>query len=261
MEPMTSAALGRPFIFTEYTQFSLSPALLALFLAAPLLLQKRRLSIASVYLALFSLGVYVFWFFLMQQTRYLIPAIPALAVVGAEALMSAWEERRRVVGVAGGALIAAGLAWCVYLSGTLLMAPALDVVLGRETVPDYMVRRLNMKQFGWLGTAIRWINENTPKDAKVALFDEPRGYYLDRPYIWAQPNHAANLLPWDTYRNADEWLADFKCRGYTTLLVNEASGSELSHSQRWYALLNEAVAGDKVTLAFETRGIKVYRIP
>ena len=259
MEPMTSAALGRPFIFTEYTAFSLSPALLALFLAAPLLLGKRRLSTASVHLALFSLGVYVFWFLLMQQTRYLIPAIPALAVVGAEALMSAWEERRRVVGAAGGVLVAAGLAWCVYLSGTQLMAPALPVVLGQETMPDHMVARL--KQFGWLGAAIRWINENTPKDAKVALFDEPRGYYLDRPYIWAQPNHAANLLPWDTYQNADEWLADFKRRGYTTLLVNEASGSELSHSQRWYTLLNEAIAGDKVTLAFETRGIKVYQIP
>jgi hypothetical protein len=68
-----------------------------------------------------------------------------------------------------------------------------------------------------------WINENTPKDAKVALFDEPRAYYLDRPYIWAQPNHAADLLPWDTYQNADDWLADFKRRGYTTLLVNEVN--------------------------------------
>ncbi|MES2463736.1 MAG: glycosyltransferase family 39 protein, partial [Armatimonadota bacterium] len=95
IEQMAAQKTERLFIFTEYTAFGLSPALLALFLAVPLLLGKRRLSAASAYLSLFALGVYIFWFFLMQQTRYLIPAIPALAVVGAEALMHAWEERRR----------------------------------------------------------------------------------------------------------------------------------------------------------------------
>ena len=259
MEKMTAAAFGRQFVYTEYIDYSLSPALLGLFIAAPLLLGKRRLSSASTYMVLFSIGVYIFWFFLMQQTRYLIPAIPAIAVVGAEALMSAWEERRRFVGTVGGVLVAASLAWGVYRTGTRLTAPALPVVLGQETVPDYMVRR--QKQFGLFGEAIRWINENTPKDAKVALFDEPRAYYLDRPYIWAQPNHAADLLPWDTYKDVDDWLADFKRRGYTTLLVNEVNAGELSKSQRWYVFLNDAVAGDKVTLAYEKGGLKVYRIP
>jgi hypothetical protein len=116
-------------------------------------------------------------------------------------------------------------------------------------------------RLGSLGKAVRWINENTPNEAKVALFDEPRAYYLDRPYIWAQPNHAADLLPWDTYQDADDWLADFKRRGYTTLLVNERSGSELGPSQRWRSLLNEAMLGYKVTVAFEVGSIKVYRIP
>jgi 4-amino-4-deoxy-L-arabinose transferase-like glycosyltransferase len=132
--PPGSPEPERPFIFTEFISFSLSPILLALFIAAPLLLGKRRLSQVSIYLVLFSIGVYVFWFFLMQQTRYLIPAIPAIAVVGAEALMSAWEERRRFVGMVGGVLIAMSLAWAVYLIGTQLTAPALPVVLGQKTV-------------------------------------------------------------------------------------------------------------------------------
>jgi hypothetical protein len=63
MEQITAASVNRPFVFTEYTAFGLSPALLALFLAGPLLLGKRRLSQVSVYLVLFSIGVYVFWFF------------------------------------------------------------------------------------------------------------------------------------------------------------------------------------------------------
>jgi 4-amino-4-deoxy-L-arabinose transferase-like glycosyltransferase len=272
MEPTVAASLGRPFVFTEYSisGFVLSAALLALVLGAPLLVGDRRLSRTSVGLAWFAGAVFVFWFFLMQQTRYLIPALPALAVVGAEALDVAWRERRRVVTGFGVALLFASALWGAYLEGTHLTAPALPVVFGQESPDDYVTHYGPDR----LGVAMTWINGNTPADAKVALFDEVRGFYLDRPYIWATPNHAAGLLPWDTYRDVDDWLADFKRRGYTTLLVNEKYAPDVDDGQRWRSLLTEAVSGDKVQLVFQAQNgrrlvnseivptfVKVYRIP
>jgi 4-amino-4-deoxy-L-arabinose transferase-like glycosyltransferase len=244
---------NRPFVFTEYVVFGLSPVYVGLVLAAPLLV--RRLSRTSVFLALFGLGVFGFWFFLMQQTRYLIPALPALAVVAAEVLLIIWDETR-IARRLGAALVAASALWGLYLSAVLLAAPALPVVTGRETRQAYLDRRLP-----GLAPAIDFINRETPKDAKVALFDEVRGFYLDREYVWATPNHAAGLLPWDRYQNADDWLADFARRGYTTLLVNRRRNApKPPDDQKWRRLLPEAVASDRVRLAFSDRRVDVYRI-
>lgn len=243
---------GRPFVFTEYVIFGLSPVYVGLVLAAPLL--ARRLSRPSVLLALFGLGVFGFWFFLMQQTRYLIPALPAFAIVAAEVLLIAWEETRFARWL-GAALVVASVVWGLYLAAVLIAAPVLPVMTGRETRQTYLNRRLP-----GLAQATNFINRETPKQAKVALFDEVRGFYLDRAYVWATPNHAAGLLPWDEYKNADDWLADFGRRGYTTLLVNRRNAPNPPDAQTWRRLLPAAVESGRLRLAFSDRGVDVYQI-
>jgi hypothetical protein len=59
-----------------------------------------------------------------------------------------------------------------------------------------------------------------------------------------------------------------KRRGYTTLLTGERRLDAADDGQRWRSLLSEAVAGDMVTLEYESRppgpdwqGVRVYRIP
>lgn len=238
--------------FTEYAVFGLSPVYVALLLAAPLVL--RRLSRPSAALGLFGLGVYLFWFFLMQQTRYLIPALPALAILCAETLVAAWQELR-LARWFGAALVAASVLWASYLSATLIAAPALPVVTGRISASEHVERALP-----GLAPAITFINQATPKDAKVALFSEVRGFYLDRDYLWATPNHAT-LLPWDRYHDVEDWLTDFRRRGYTTLLVNRRFTPRDAAPPAWLRLLREAVAQNRLTLAFEANGVEVYRIP
>ena len=268
-ETLAATAAHRQYVYTEYQPFILSPTLLALVFATPFLLGSRRLSAASRYLGLFAAGVFVFWFFLMQQTRYLIPAVPALAVIGAEGVVVAWEQRRRLIGSFGASLLVLSLLWAAYIEGSMMTVRALPMVLGAQTMDEYVIH-----EQGGLGAALLWINRNTPPDGKVALFDEVRGYYLDRPYVWATPNHAYGLLPWNTYKDVDDWLADFKKRGYTTLLVNEQNTPATDDGQRWRSLLNAAVLSDKVTLAYAAPAghrvvngetipaeVKVYRIP
>lgn len=232
----------KPWIFTEYVIFGLSPVYLGLGLALPFLVTRWEKNVVAC--LLWGLMISATWFFMMQQTRYLVPALPAFALVCASGLLQAGTLARR----AGGALVVLAALWGTYLALTQLLAPSPLRALER---------------------AETWINENAPKEAKVALFDETRGFWLARPYVWAQPNHAPGLLPYESYADTDAFLADFKRRGYTYLLQNTenspAEGTEALEWGRWRTLLAEAVAAGKVEEALRlttARGdLIVYRIP
>ncbi len=205
-------------------------------------------------------------------------ARPALALVCAEAIVLLWEMPGRFEKWAAGALVTATTLWALYLAGGMafwgvrdfggnrVARPAWPVVSGAESRDDYVVHALP-----GIGRAEQWINANTSPDAKVALFDLTQGFYLDRNYVWAQPDHAAGLLPWDDYRDVDDWLADFKRRGYTTLLLGARDPKDKDDGKRWRSLMAEAIASDKVTPATAAparRGsdgapiyVRVYTIP
>ena len=258
LDPWQATMLPDAATFTEYYTFALSPVFAAFALAA--LLRGRRLSRTALHLLLFSAGVYAFWWVSVEQTRYLIPAIPALALVCAEVFDGLWQERGGVAKWGAGAVVALSAGWGVYVAGGLafwgvrdfggrqVAGAAWPVVSGQMSLADYIDTRLP----GY-GEAQRWINTNTPPDSKVALFDEVRGFYLDRPYIWAQPDHAAGLLPWDSYRDTDDWLADFKRRGYTTLLVGARDPNAAPDNKRWRTLLADAIQSGKITLAYTSQ--------
>jgi 4-amino-4-deoxy-L-arabinose transferase and related glycosyltransferases of PMT family len=258
MQPATAGE------FNEYG-WTFTPVLVGLLLAAPFV--WRRFSRTTVSLALFGGASYLFWFLLMQQARYFLPVLLPLAVVAAEAFVLLWEERRSVARYLAAALVAASALWAAFLAATQFAVPAVRVVTGQEGRAEYVTGTLFMR--GAM-PATEFINRSAPPDAKVALFDYVFGYYLDREYLWATPNHAYGLLPWDDYAGVDEWLADFKQRGITYLLVDEANrpreGDPLA-GQRWRSLLAEAVAGDKVEEVFAERSwkadtyVRVYRIP
>jgi hypothetical protein len=253
--------------FTEYVVFAMSPVYVGLLLAVPFFL--KRLPRAALYLLLFSVGVYGFWFFVMQQTRYLIPAIPAMAILAALVVVLLGEAKESLARWFAALLIAGAGLWGIVLAGgmafwdnrplfqatlgPIVPAPVWPVVSGKVSKDDFIGGNL-----GGLGRACQWINANTPPDAKVALF-EVRGFYLDRDYLWAQPDHAAGLLPWDEYKSVDEWLTDFKKRGLTTILLGIPL--ESNDGKRWRSLLNEAISNGKVTEAFAYRDVKVYLIP
>jgi hypothetical protein len=264
LERVASTPNQRPFIYTEYIiyGFGLSPVLVGLLLLVPFV--RGRLSPVAKPCLLFGLGIYLFWFFVMQQTRYLIPALPALSLVAIEVLFALRPAGFRLAGRVAGGFVTASVLWAIFLAGGMAFwgvsglpgvsyPPVWSVVSGQESRDDYI-----RKRFPGLGGASLWINANTPKESKVALF-EVRGFYLDREYLWAQPDHAEGLLPWNDYTGVDDWLADFKQRGLTTLLL--AIPLEQEDGRRWRTLFREAIAQGKLELAYEDRTAKVYRIP
>jgi len=176
-------------------------------------------------LALFTLILYLFWLIgvaqskLLMQTRLLFPAFPAFALLAALAYerLSAFDLQQfslqrftRLVMLLVLGLTALGYAIGFASSGTLAY------LVGAESRAAYLARQL-----GAYDAALRFVNTQLPRDARVLFLWEPRSYHAVRA---TQPD--AILDAWahwrwrssDTATIADEWRA----RGYTHVLLNRA---------------------------------------
>ncbi|HUM18527.1 MAG TPA: hypothetical protein VL086_22735 [Candidatus Nitrosotalea sp.] len=138
-------------------------------------LWTRRLD-AELRLGLLVAGcLFVFWLFSSQQLRYLLPAVPALAV--ATAVGGPRLDEPAAPAMRGLVLAAAALGLPVMLAWFLMLDP-MRVVLGGESRDEYLRRRLDYYPYYEL------VNRELPLDAKVWLIDMRRDtYHLNRPYF------------------------------------------------------------------------------
>ena len=230
----------RPWIFTEYVQFGLAPTVVIGLVA--LLWIRPKLRYEAIEILMFGLGIGASWFVLMQQTRYLLPGLPCAAVGCALAFAGA----RKSFKVTFAAVSVICLLWTLSL-GIPLASDGWSTIVGEKSRQDQVTRRL-----GPLAQASFWINENTSRSAKVVLFDEVRGYYIDREVLWGEPNHANELLPWKTYSDSVALATDLKRRGFTTILINTANrgADKGSVSGGWRELVDGAInTGQFIPLA------------
>ena len=153
----------------------LGPAVLFTLPVLAWALWTRRLDVELRLAVLLSGCLFVFWIFSSQQLRYLVPALPGLAVAIAAAC--ARLEGRRGRAVRGLALAAAALGVPVTLAWFLTLDPA-RVVLGGEGREQYLRRRLDYYQY------YEAVNRDLPPTAKVWLINMRRdSYHLERPYF------------------------------------------------------------------------------
>jgi len=161
-----------------YLCYSIGPLYLALL--APLVLLAGRPKAINWTLTLGGL-MFLVWFALMQYARYALPVVAVLALPAAYSL-----ERLRSLGlvssiistfvVAFAAAIALGLA-------LLLTIPQARVVFGLQSQEEFLEQTLDVYR------PEQFINKFAEPDATIALLQEPRGFYLDRDYFWADPGH------------------------------------------------------------------------
>jgi hypothetical protein len=151
---------------------------IAVVFALPLLawaLWTRRLDVELRLAVLVSACLFVFWLFSSQQLRYLLPALPGLAVAIAAAGATLGGARGRAL--RGLLLAAAALGVPVALAWFLILDPA-RVVLGGEGRADFLRRRLDYYPY------YEVVNRELPPTAKVWLIDMRRdSYHLERPYF------------------------------------------------------------------------------
>src|SRR6185295_16361505 len=174
LSPLRLAVAAQP----DQPQFYDGVLGIAIAFALPLLawaLWRRRLDVELRLAVLVSACLFVFWLFSSQQLRYLLPALPGLAVAIAAAGATLGGTRGRALC----ALIlgAAALGVPVTLAWFLVMDPA-RVVLGGEDRPEFLRRRLDYYPY------YEVVNRELPPTAKVWLINMRRDtYHLERPYF------------------------------------------------------------------------------
>ncbi|MBS1722233.1 MAG: glycosyltransferase family 39 protein [Armatimonadetes bacterium] len=161
---------------------------------------REKAVLAAVGLSLLA------WFLLSQQSRYLTSVLVPLAV------LSGGGVRRLAFGKLLGWL--AGLQFAYSLCATYMFQTAdqFGVVTGAETADEYQSRRIP-----FYGPS-RKINE-LRGTVKVALYDEVFGFFLDKPYMWANPGHST-LIPYERTETGRDLVAAMKGLGFTHAYVN-----------------------------------------
>ena len=204
-------------------------------IALPLLCFAKYKSKKIIGLLGFFLAQMVIWFKLTQQSRYLIPDLAIIAALVASILYL--DSRFRIARLA-----------CVFafvltsIFGIYTLIPAIEnaapLVFGRESQDQYLSRSLDIY------ACEKYINTSLPKDAKIALYGDIRGFYLDKQYVWADPGH--NTLFTSDFNSVEDILRYWKSLGITHLLVNHRFFPTREHASGVATLIYKAIDDGKL---------------
>lgn len=217
------------------------PGALPLLLAtAPLLLVTRQRQPAIQRAGWLFLAAYLAWFYLtFRPWRFLFPAMPLVAWLGAVGLAGIPHLvlRRLARGVVGGLLLI-GLG--MSLIGVTVDAenprrsdPELNFIhyaLGNVTAEEF-VRRLG----GGVLEPVIWMNQNLPPDAVVLYVGEARVFYAKSPVVWATAfdQHPLERIM-SSVKSPAELAQALRRAGITHVFIN---GSEWRRLRQGYGYL------------------------
>ena len=196
----------------------------------------------------------VAWFFLMQQSRYLIGILPMLAIIAGAVVQSANEEWR--FGRYAVNLFVAISVIPTIIVGYLLAQQTIPVLLGHRSEKEYLASSLDVYP------AESWINEFVPENEGIVLLDEVRGFYLDRKYIWGNPGHH-EVIPWQTFTNGSDMVNWFRAHGYTYILINWRFAPSNTHKTKDFLhnkLLPNAIGNGLMQEVFARYNVSVYKL-
>lgn len=214
------------------------------------------------------------WTALSQQSRYILVLVIPMIVLS----IPLFEARVMRVLLGVGILIQSGLSLKLYNES--MVSERLPVVVGgltkEEFLGGYEVNGNRVPGRVAFYSVAQYVNSES-KIKKIGLFDEVFGYFLDKPYMWANPGHTTEL-GYDGMQTAQDLVDALRKQGISHVYLNNqyAIGTEnegffasvtgidgasktpypaekrskLMEDQRtkWRVLLNEAIAEGKLVL-------------
>jgi hypothetical protein len=98
------------------------------------------------------------------------------------------------------------------------------------------------------------------EDDKIALYGEPRGYYLDIPYLWADYGYHT-LLPYKSMDSPEHLLRAYHDLGITAVLINKSTArSTYEGTDAAGRLIRGLVARGDLREVTDTRRGVLYRV-
>jgi hypothetical protein len=219
-----------------------------------LLFVRDRVMLA---LLLPSLGYLAFALgpFAKTNLRYLMPAIPAVALVTVEALRRIAErlpQPVRMRQVLVGLIALAALPGLRVDVDRLVYGTRVRAALGLVSTDEFLGRETHY-------VVARWFNQAATPDKKMLMLFEARGFYWDRTTI--QDNVLTNWPLLVGTGATDRCLAG---TGITHVYVNQAIASYYRYRGLDLTLLNwdrfPEFAGRCLELITRTGGVEVYRV-
>lgn len=207
----------------------------------------------KIYL-LFAALCYPALFYQQQFFRLFLPALPGLVLWLA---WMSWDLLRssRLLGVF--ACLLCGLCFLPSF-GLTQNNEWFFAARARPSDPAFSAKEAYLGRTLDVYPACRYANDRLPQQAKVLLFEEVRGYYLERSYLWGDPV-IQGRFHYD--RGADFLYQELKREGVTHVLVN--GSSPLYASLDWYytpqvkAVMIELLK-DKGRLLDTVSGVSLY---
>lgn len=207
-----------PHIYYNYNDPGIFTQLGFLFLSlAPLIFLAPEISFAAKTCLVLAGGWFLGWAISMQYVRYILPMLPVIGLIGGEGAaltVRRWNAVKYLMIFT--IILQTGLSLSYYIPKILSdgRLPGMwAVVTNDEARSTYLRGNVNSYR------SDRWINRNTPRNAGVILYEETRGYYLNRRYLWGNQGHSL-YIPYSSFRNGHQMVKWFVDHGYQYALLN-----------------------------------------
>jgi len=219
---------------------------LVLFLLVAIL-RRRRLQIVWP-LGIFAFAHFLFWCLVTQQSRFLLPALPA-AIAGLFLMLGPESENENGVPrarlVHRTSILALSCLFAVLSAGAWRakwssLGDALAILRGRIS-REAILERSPLYRASKKSSAI------VPPDGRILLFEENRGYDLDRNYLWGDPINqiVVDYAPMSSVGDLSRKLAAL---GVTHVLVGPYDFGDSYYDFHTVSLMKELLAGRKAAL-------------
>lgn len=185
------------------------------------------------------------WFFLSQQSRYLAIIVPPLCLVAAYLASRPPSSSMAAKAAAGkaasgngpspikiliGAVVGVQLIYTLGMFTFDRIPPRFAVLTGATSEEEFY-------QSGGVSFALAAQQINTNDEVQgVALYDEVFGFYLDKPYLWANPGHPI-AIDYGTLGSGADLVAELRSRGLSHVYVKPVGEQE--HVSRFVASLSD----------------------
>ena len=238
----------------KQTQEPMSGALLLLFLPLPLLFWKTDMRIRL--LALYCLVYYFCWFYVRTYFRYMLPLMPALAILYAYYITVYLDKKIIKTILLGLGITASASSLNMIVVNEMVSMDPFRVVLGLESKEKYLFTGRPTYPNPYYGV-ISWANEHLPENAKIMFIGESRGYYSKRKFMTFSTSDFCPLIQLlDGCNDADEYRGKLDKEGITHVLVNLPEAIRLSG----YDLLHFTPEQYKIFLQFWNKyAIEIHR--